>query len=345
MNFTPVSLSYEISLANGRIQLCPFGRFFASDGRAEGESGWYVDDTNGEMLAESINSSKVRLMVDYEHQTLHIAQNGKGNPAAGWVVRAEYLSGQGLFADVEWTDKARQQIKAKEYRYISPLFLADSTGKVVKIINAALTNRPACLDLDEAVAFSQSFFTSEEKPMLKLLQQLFGAENATEAEIKQKLTALSASKGDSTVALSDVYAELNKEKAQVVALSAQVNQPDPSKYVPLSEMKKVQDQLTALSTQVTNDKVEALVQTALSDGRLLPTQKEWALGLGKKDLVALSDYLSTATPNPALNATPQAKDEPTNKVVALSAEEVAAARMLGMSEAEFRDIHHTKEKA
>ncbi len=39
-------------------------------------------------------------MFDYEHQPLYVAENGKGNPAAGWMVNAEYISGQGIFVDV-----------------------------------------------------------------------------------------------------------------------------------------------------------------------------------------------------------------------------------------------------
>ena len=177
--------------------------------------------------------------------------------------------------------------------------------------------------------------------MLELLRQLFGTPEATEDEMKQKLTALSAAKGDSPVALSDVYGKLKEKDGEVVALNAKVGaEPDPSKYVPLSAMKDVQDKLNALSAQVQGDKVNDLIQTALSDGRLLPSQKDWAEKLGKSDITALSDYLAVATPNQALAGGHQANEDPNKgNVVALSAAEQAAARALGMTEAEFIKEH------
>nr|DAS68695.1 MAG TPA: hypothetical protein [Caudoviricetes sp.] len=347
MTKSPIACSFKLSEANGHIQLFPFGRFYPADGRAEGAGGWYVDDSNGYALADSINALDIDLMIDYEHQTLYLEKNGQGNPAAGWIKQVEYRPNEGVFAEVAWTDKAASQIKAGEYRYISPLFIPDSNGRVVQVLNAALTNRPALHNLAEAFALSQQFkqFNQPEgQPMLKLLQQLFDAPNATEAEITEKLTALSAAKGDTKVALSAVYDELKTQTAQAVALSAQVANPDPTKFVALSQMQAVQTELNALKAQHAKEKADSLITQALSDGRLLPAQKAWAENLAQTNFVALSDYLATVTPNAALSGGMQAKDAPTENVVALSAEELAAAKMLGMSEAEFITAHKTQKE-
>lgn len=344
MTINPIACSFKLAEANGHIQLFPFGRFYPADGRAEGVGGWYVDDSNGYALAESINQLGIDLMIDYEHQTLYLEKNGQGNPAAGWIKQVEYRPNEGLFATVAWTDKAASQIKAGEYRYISPLFIPDSDGRVVQVLNAALTNRPALHNLAEAFALSQTFNQQQGQPMLKLLQQLFDAPNASEAEMMEKLTALSAAKGDSKVALSAVYDELKTQTAQAVALSAQVANPDPTKFVALSQMQAVQTELNTLKAQQAKEKADTLITQALSDGRLLPAQKEWAENLAQTNLVALSDYLATVTPNAALAGGMQAKDAPTDNVVALSAEELAAAKMLGMSEAEFITAHKTQKE-
>ena len=345
MTKSPISCSFKLSEANGHIQLFPFGRFYPADGRTEGAGGWYVDDSNGYVLADSINALDIDLMIDYEHQTLYLEKNGQGNPAAGWIKQVEYRPNEGLFAEVAWTDKAASQIKAGEYRYISPLFIPDSNGRVVQVLNAALTNRPALHNLAEAFALSHIFNQQKQgQPMLKLLQQLFDAPNASEAEIMEKLTALSAAKGDAKVALSAVYDELKTQTAQAVALSAQVANPDPTKFVALSQMQAVQTELNALKAQHAKEKADSLITQALSDGRLLPAQKAWAENLAQTNLVALSDYLATVTPNAALSGGMQAKDVPTDNVVALSAEELAAAKMLGMSEAEFITAHKTQKE-
>ena len=340
MTKSPIACSFKLAEANGHIQLFPFGRFYPADGRTEGVGGWYVDDSNGYALAESINQLGIELMIDYEHQTLYLEKNGQGNPAAGWIKQVEYRPNEGLFATVAWTEKAASQIKAGEYRYISPLFIPDSNGRVVQVLNAALTNRPALHNLAEAFALSHTFNQQKQgQPMLKLLQQLFDAPNASEAEIMEKLTALSAAKGDAKVALSAVYDELKTQTAQAVALSAQVANPDPTKFVALSQMQAVQTELNALKAQHAKEKADSLITQALSDGRLLPAQKAWAENLAQTNFVALSDYLATVTPNAALAGGMQAKDEPVDKPVALSAEELAAAKMLGMSEAEFMTAH------
>lgn len=338
MTINPIACSFKLAEANGHIQLFPFGRFYPADGRAEGMGGWYVDDSNGYALAESINQLGIDLMIDYEHQTLYLEKNGQGNPAAGWIKQVEYRPNEGLFATVAWTDKAASQIKAGEYRYISPLFIPDSDGRVVQVLNAALTNRPALHNLAEAFALSQIFNQQQGQPMLKLLQQLFDAPNASEAEMMEKLTALSAAKGDSKVALSAVYDELKTQTAQAVALSAQVANPDPTKFVALSQMQAVQTELNTLKAQQAKEKADTLITQALSDGRLLPAQKEWAENLAQTNLVALSDYLATVTPNAALSGGMQAKDKPEGGAVALSADEKEAARIMGKTEAEYSEI-------
>lgn len=345
----PIALSFKLNQeANGRIQLFPFGWFEAQDGRG---GRWYVGDENGYALADDINNTAIDLMIDYEHQTLYIAENGKGNPAAGWITKAEYISGEGLFADVKWTPQATQEIKDGVYRYLSPLFLTDCSGMVIKVLNAALTNRPALHNLQEVVAMSSQFAKfltpEEENPKMKeLLIKLFAlSANATDEQITEKLTALEKAKGDSPVALSDVYTELAKEKSQVVALSAKVNHPDPAKFVALSDLQAVQTELNGLKQQINDKERDALIQTALSDGRLLPAQKAWAEKLGKQDLVALSDFLKTVTPNPALASTQSGGEDPNKgtEKVALSAAEIAAAKSLGLSEAAYIEKYKTEE--
>ena len=340
----PIACHFELnadSKVNGRIQLFPYGRFYAQDGRAESQGGWYVDDSNGFLLAEEINSLPIRLMIDYEHQTLFIQENGKGNPAAGWFERAEYISGEGLFVDVQWTAKAHAQIRNKEYRYISPLFLADEDGQVRKVLNAALTNRPALHNLDEALALSSLLYQQKGNSMnfKELLIELFAlSKDATDAEVNACVTALSAEIKNSKTALKDVYKAFKGAEDNATALSAQLSKagtPDPAKYVALSDLQAVQTELNQLKDEMSKDKCDQLIQSALSEGRLLPAQKEWAENLGKTNLEALSSYLQTVTPVNALKGTQSKGDEPEGKTVALSAGEIRAARALGMTAEEY----------
>ena len=255
MKLTLAACSFEIDKAKyGRIQLLPYGKFRATDGRPTDVEAWYVTDTNGADVVALANSQKNPLPIDYEHQILHSQQNGKEAPSAGWMEYL-YFNPQGIFADVRWTDKAAEYIKNGEYRYISAVFAYDTNGYVRKIFHAALTNNPALDGMDEVMvaASVQLLNQQKEKPemdkkLLAALCALFALKaDASEAEITEKVTALSAAKGDSQVAVLDVYAKLAEKEQSVAALTAQVGKPDPAKFVPV-------EQVTALQADFNTDK-------------------------------------------------------------------------------------------
>lgn len=345
MKLTLASCSFEIDKAKyGRIQLLPYGKFRATDGRPTDVEAWYVTDTNGADVVALANSQKNPLPIDYEHQILHSQQNGKEAPSAGWMEYL-YFNPQGIFADVRWTDKAAEYIKNGEYRYISAVFAYDTNGYVRKIFHAALTNNPALDGMDEVmVAASAQFFNQQkdepemDKKLLEALCTLFVLKaDASEAEITEKVTALSAAKGDSQVAVLDVYAKLAEKEQSVAALTAQVGNPDPAKFVPVETVAALQADFNKLKLSIDNDKKSALIEAALSQGKLAPALKEWAASLS---IEALTGYLDKATPIAALAGGHQANEDPNkDNVVALSAAEQAAARALGMTEAEFIKEH------
>lgn len=341
MKLTVAACSFEIDKAKyGRIQLLPYGKFRATDGRPTDVEAWYVTDTNGADVVALANNQRNPLPIDYEHQIIHSLKNGKEAPSAGWM-EYFYFTPQGIFADVRWTDKAADYIKNGEYRYISAVFAYDTDGYVRKIFHAALTNTPALDGMEEAMVAASVNLLQEDNPMdkklLAALCALFALKaDASEADITEKVTALSAAKGDSPVDVLDVYAKLAEKEQSVAALSTQVGNPDPAKFVPVDQVVALQADFNALKTSVEAGKKEALITTALSQGKLAPALKEWAESL---PVEALSTYLEKAPAMAALSGEPQAKGDPEQKVAALSAAEQAAARALGMTEAEFMAEH------
>lgn len=345
MKLTVAACSFEIDKAKyGRIQLLPYGKFRATDGRPTDVEAWYVTDTNGADVVALANNQRNPLPIDYEHQIIHSLKNGKEAPSAGWM-EYFYFTPQGIFADVRWTDKAADYIKNGEYRYISAVFAYDTDGYVRKIFHAALTNTPALDGMEEAMVAASVNLLQEDNPMdkklLAALCALFALKaDASEADITEKVTALSAAKGDSPVDVLDVYAKLAEKEQSVAALSTQVGKPDPAKFVPVDQVVALQADFNALKTSVEADKKEALITTALSQGKLAPALKEWAESL---PVEALSAYLEKAPAMAALSGEPQAKADPDQNVVALSAEEQATAKMLGISEAEYTEKYTHKE--
>lgn len=341
MKLTVAACSFEIDKAKyGRIQLLPYGKFRATDGRPTDVEAWYVTDTNGADVVALANNQRNPLPIDYEHQIIHSLKNGKEAPSAGWM-EYFYFTPQGIFADVRWTDKAADYIKNGEYRYISAVFAYDTDGYVRKIFHAALTNTPALDGMEEAMVAASVNLLQEDNPMnkklLAALCTLFVLKaDASEADITEKVTALSAAKGDSPVDVLDVYAKLAEKEQSVAVLSTQVGNPDPAKFVPVEQVAALQADFNALKTSVEADKKAALITAALSQGKLAPALKDWAQSLSVE---ALSAYLEKAPAMAALSGEPQAKVDPAQKVAALSAAEQAAARALGMTEAEFMAEH------
>lgn len=99
--------------------------------------------------AENINNRArtIDLAVDYQHRE----DKAKGAKAAGWIKGAE-VRADGLWIGVEFTDTARQEIQAGEWRYLSPEFVDEwqsPEGEWFQdvLLGAGLTNRPFLKDL------------------------------------------------------------------------------------------------------------------------------------------------------------------------------------------------------
>ena len=90
-----------------------------------------------------VAQSRMPLVLDYEHASEHRAPQGLDAPAAGWVTRLEVRGGVSVWGQIDWTERARQQITAKEYRYLSPVFQYEKgSQRIVRLTSAGLTNQP-----------------------------------------------------------------------------------------------------------------------------------------------------------------------------------------------------------
>ena len=144
-NSVIAACTFKIEANQSKIQLLPAHNFRAKDGRPSDVQIWKINRDIAANIINKTNLSKDKKVIDYDHQTLEAKNNGHTAPAAGWFKRLEWIDGLGLFAlGVEWTDRAKQFIKNKEYRYISPVMSYDKqTGEITDILLAALVNYPA----------------------------------------------------------------------------------------------------------------------------------------------------------------------------------------------------------
>jgi len=144
-NSVIAACTFKVEANQSKIQLLPAHDFRAKDGRPSDVPIWKINRDIAANIINKTNLSKDKKVIDYDHQTLEAKNNGHTAPAAGWFKRLEWIDGLGLFAlGVEWTDRAKQFIKNKEYRYISPVMSYDKqTGEITDILLAALVNYPA----------------------------------------------------------------------------------------------------------------------------------------------------------------------------------------------------------
>lgn len=337
---------------NKRIQLLPFGRFRSNaDSRPTDVPAWILDDSNGELVAAAANALTNDIVIDYEHQTILKEQNGMPAPAAGWIKHVEYVPEQGLFADVEWTPAAAKMILDQEYKYVSAVFSYDVSGKVVKLLHAAVTNFPALDGMAELTAACSHFFLNQQKgsknmTLIELLRQAFEMPEGSEEQLKAALSAL-LQEQPATVALSGVFNEIKVKDKQIAALTAQLKKsdelakPDPATYAPVEIMKELQQQVAALTAQINTNHGDQIIDKAIKDGKLLPAQKAWAENLVATAGVAqLTAYLDTVSPIAALTNTSQSGQNAGKeiKTAALTAEQKEAAKMLGYTEKEYFEM-------
>ena len=266
------------------------------------------------------------LVVDYEHQTINAAENGKPAPAAGWIESLE-AGPDGLYATVKWTDAARAFIQADEYRYISPVFSFDpETGAVLELKSAALTNYPALDGMDAVTA------RAEDDPPMK----------------KETLEALRhffdlAADADEDAALAALKAQGQPLAAMLTA--AKETAPDPAQYVPAAMLAAAQEKNAALAAKVKelegNGALAALtaeIDAALADGRLPKSCEAWAKATAKTHPDAVKSYIASSVPPIAALTSTQTRGTPpagTPHVAALTDEERYAAKVAGISEEDF----------
>ena len=163
------------------IRLLPLGHVHSQKGD------FLVDEESFRMIEKRFLEKKIDLVIDYEHQTLKDVQA----PAGGWIKSLSFGT-DAIIAKVEWTDRAKEYIANKEYRYLSPVIMVRKSDKRAAYIHsAALTNTPAIegmftiansLDINDLEEM-------EEKHMdlVKLAKKLGLPETASEEDVLKAL--------------------------------------------------------------------------------------------------------------------------------------------------------------
>lgn len=348
---------------DGWVQLLPAGKFKARDGRPhDTEDGyWHL---NADIAAKMIAATKAaspKVLIDYEHQTLHAAENGKPAPAAGWLTSdtdIEWREGQGLYIKPGWTKVAQTHIDNEEYAFLSAVFPYDKHGRPLLLRMAAITNDPGVVGMDSLAAlaadFSLRFNTHngqtgseislygqmEDTEVNELLKKLLGklgielteGTELTEAQGQAALTALDA--------LQTKASESGELKTQVATLTAEKGQGiDLAKYVPVETYNGLVQQLAVLKAGSDADSIEATISQAKEKGKVVEAEVAYLSQYGQQQgVAALKAMLENRLAIAALSAQQTSVQKPktqTSDDDALTQEELAVLRACDLDKDAF----------
>ena len=294
----------ELSGVPTEIKILPLGRVHSQKGD------FNVDEESFELIRKQFKDRKLDLVIDYEHQTLSDVQA----PAGGWI-KELYKGEDAIIAKVEWTAKAAEYLKNKEYRYLSPVVLVRKRDqKATAIHSVALTNTPA-IDGMFALVNSLDIEDISEGGNIMDLKELAKAlglpETATEEEIKKAVEdaakAAERLKEMEEKKPEDKQGEGGKpqEVAEVVANSTILS------MLGLKEGAKTEDvaaSIMALKTGTPDTQAELLalkqrmqerdadeeVQKALKAGKITAAQSGWAKSYALKDMDGFKGFVEKA---------------------------------------------------
>jgi len=324
-----------------RVHLIPVD----ADGNIVGVDGrhWKL---NAENIMASARSTKTDIPVDYHHASLSAQKTGAMAPAAGWIKPASIeANSDGIFGIVEWTDIALNQLKHREFRYVSPVFTHTSGNETVALKGLALTHYPNLGDL-EPVANSKQ----EENKMDEIIEEIREALNlpsaSNAAEIKVELDKLFSRVGvlaaNSDASLVDQIGLIDTRiHAAETLATAENSQFDPAAFVPRAEFDRVDGELKTVMNTQENARVETAVNAALTAGKITPASLAWAKDLCRTNPESFASFVANTQ-----QVIPMGEDShnAAGGKSALTDEEVAVCSQLGLSPEDFLKAKNEEDK-
>lgn len=282
------------------LPIFPAGQFEGVDGRS------WVNDNPDQVVA----SFTVKRPIDIEHSTHIKGPQGEPAPAVGWVLQLQNRSGE-IWGMVEWNSEGQEMLEKKEYSFYSPAFKYTASGQVVSLASIGLTNEPNMSDLP---ALNRE---ETQMPLPVELTQALGL--GADADTASALTAINTLKADHQLAMNRANAG-----------------PDLAKFVPKETYELAMNRATTAEAKVKETeeaKLAALVDEAITAGKIAPANKEMFLGMCRAEggVEKFQAFVQTAPVIADANA-------PANKPAqggALSADELALCRKMGQKPEEF----------
>lgn len=253
--------SFEVAVdeeGHSRVQLLLEGEYEHSS-----YGSFKIDEDKLNKFKENFDNNVrgIELSIDYTHEN----EAGE-NPAACWMKSLSVEKtdkGMALFASVEFTPKGRKLITEKEYKYASADFAINymtDKGECVPYVlcGGTLTNRPFIKEMNPIKL-------SERKPKEKIKMELKTLCEMLKAEHNVDVDGLTGSNEKLT-------AEIETLSTKIKELSALPAEKD-------TEIETLKANIQELNSSISDSEKEAVFETLMAEGKVVPAQKEAVLGL------------------------------------------------------------------
>lgn len=179
---------------------------------------------------------------------------------------------------MDWTERAAEYIRGREYRYLSPVIVVRRTDKrMVALHSVALTNDPAIVGVKPIV--NKGSFTQEDGMDTKKVREVLGLRaDATDEEVLSAIVGLRESWVNLMETLG-LRADASPEEARGAVLALK----NPSGYVSVAEF-------AALKERLDRREAEDLVEAALKADKVTPANRDWALSYALKDRAGFKHF-------------------------------------------------------
>lgn len=158
------------------------------------------DDEAARLVLAEYAAQGNKCMVDLEHLSLDPAARNYRSDALAWF-GLEVREGALWAVDVKWTPEGAERLASRKQIYPSPAFYTDETGRVVELVNVALTSLPATHNAPELIAANRIARTKPQtrngapmdpKLITEALDALEAGDSAKALEILKALIASAA---------------------------------------------------------------------------------------------------------------------------------------------------------
>lgn len=219
------------TISNGEVEVnvSPVGTFYGSDseGNAIPEN---LTEESLQRLADQLNSSNKQILVDADHASCR-AGIEKDTSACGWLEKFFVKPLKGLWAKLKLTNKGRDLVENRVYRFLSPVFKLDENGEPTQLNSVAMTNCPALAPEIAPIINAKPEQETLEMTMTKeqivdLIKETVIAMNSAPEEVKaeaEETAANGCSEAEETVKNEETESEIVKETVEETVEEQAVN--------------------------------------------------------------------------------------------------------------------------